>query len=520
MGITQHAHARLHRVRRRAAAVAGLALVTSMAPLIPAQAGLLDPISPITDPVTDPVTEVLDPVTDPVTGTLVDPVVDTTTGVVTDPDTGTVLGLLDPTTGELLLAPLPAIGSGSGTLETLVGGAFVPLCSSADQTCGQVPIQDLVDEAAIVLRAVPEDPAATPTWDPASCPTVIGDICMVTVEDLAGGTALEPVASFLPAGGGDLVAPDTLITSAAPQWLSREHTFTFAADPTTATTRFECRLEVAYAGAAAPADAVAAHDWQPCTGPSGSQTYPNLANGTYVFAVAAVDGPDVAPATDATPATQSWNVAAPPETRVQSGPRHRSFLLTRRAAFTFRSTVEPSSFQCWYDGHIRACDAGRFVWRQRTDGAPLRPGRHIFRVAATAGGTQDPTPEVRTFHVPIDDRALRAVKTWRHRKQPGHFHNTVATTRLKGAALVTRKPQRFRRVVLVADKGRGHGTVKVFKGRRLLKEVSLDANQTLLKRRVIRIKRFRGKLRSGRIRVVVTSAGKPVRIDAIGVARR
>lgn len=514
---TWRADARLHRVWTKVAAVAGLSLVASMTALAPAQGGVL---GDLTDPITDPIVEVLDPITDPVTGEIVEPVVDTVTGVVTDPETDEVLGILDPVTGDLLPAPEPDIVEGDGALLLLVDGVLTELCSTTGPTCEQVPLQDLADEAAIILKAVPAEPGAIPQWDPSSCPTFIADICMITAEDLVGDTPLAPVVSFLPGSATDPDAPDTTITSEAPGKQARTHTFTFTAEPSTEQTTFECKLEVAHKSTP-PSGAQASHDWQPCgADPFGSHTYPDeFANGTYVFAVQAREGDAV----DQTPSTQSWTIALPPEvpeTRISAGPRGNSWLLTPRAVFRFRSTVEDSRFQCHYDSMTRACDAGRFVWRPRTDGAPLKPGRHTFKVRAMANNTQDFTPATRRFNVPFDDRALRSVKAWKRAKQKGHFRNSVSITRVEGAALVTRKPQKFRRVVLVADKGRGFGTVQVFRGKQLLREVNLHAKKKLVKRKVIPVKRFTGKLRSGRIRVVVTSAGKPVRIDGIGVARR
>lgn len=508
------ARARLHRVWPKVAAVAGLSLVASMTTLAPAQAGLLDDLrDPITD-VLDPATEILDPITDPVTGEIIEPVVDTVTGVVSDPETGGVLGILDPITGDLLLAPLPDISSGAGTLFTLVDGAFTELCDSAEAVCDQVPIQELVDEAAIILKAVPTEPGSVPKWD--GCPTFIADICMIKADDLLGDTPLAPIVSFLPGDDTEPDAPDAKITSQPPGKQAKTHTFTFEAEPSTEQNTFECKLEVAHKSTP-PSGAQDSHEWQPCgTDPFGSHTYPHeFANGTYVFAVRAFEGD----AADQTADTQSWTVALPPEvpeTRIGAGPKSRAFVLTPRATFRFRSTVEGSQFRCWYDDLINACDAGRFTWGPRM----LKPGQHTFKVAAMANKTQDFRPAVRTFNVPLDDRALRAVKHWQRKKQRGHVRNTYSLTRVKGAALVTKRPQHFRRVVLVADKGRGFGTVKVFRGKQLLREVHLHAKTKLVKRKVIPIKRFKGKLRAGKIRVVVTSAGRAVRIDGIGVARR
>jgi hypothetical protein len=58
----------------------------------------------------------------------------------------------------------------------------------------------------------------------------------------------------------------------------------------------------------------------------------------------------------------------------------------------------------------------------------------------------------------------------------------------------------------------------VFLGGKMLRKVSLHAQRTQ-KRRVIAIKSFTGS-RSGKVRVVVVSARKVVRIDGIGVATR
>lgn len=485
---------------RGAAAGLGMALLAPMLAAAPAQADLLDST------------------TDLLTGEVLEPVVDTTTGVVTDPATGDLVGVLEPGTGELLLAPVPAIESGAGQILVLVNGVMTPLCDSADEVCDPVPLDTMVDEAAVVLKAVPATPGDIPAWDPAGCTQVIADICMIAIQDLAGDTPLAPAVGFL-TGSSDSGAPDTEITSPVPGKRAQAHTFTFRAEPATDQTTFACKLEVSYKSTP-PAGAQRSHDWQPCGAePVGEHRYEKLANGTYVFAVQALEGD----AADDTPATQSWTVAVPPEvpeTRIVAGPKGGSWLLARRAAFKFRSSVEGSDFQCSYDSMTDACDSGAFVWGPRKHGAPLRPGTHVFKVAALANKTQDFSPAVRRFHVPLDDRGMRPVKNWTRKKQRGHLKNTYTQTTVKGAALITKRKQKFRRVVLVADKGRGFGTVQIFWGKRMLREVSLEAKKPLVKRKVIPVRKFNGKLRSGKLRVVVTSAGKPVRIDGIGLAKR
>lgn len=539
------AHARLRSARRRltvgTAAGIGLTLVAPVLAAAPAQAGLVSDLTggvsevasgiPIVGDVTEPLTDLLDdaPLDELLDG---DELLDTSTGLVTDPagtvtkivdlESGVVtnasdelLGILDPVTGELLLPPVPGIEEGAGTLLAVVDGVLTEVCTSADAVCAQLPLDKMVDEAAVVLKAVPASPGDVPSWE--GCPEIIADICLITVDDLTADTPLAPIVSFL-TGTGNPDAPDTVITSAPPGKSSKAHTFRFEADPESDETEFLCKLEVAHKSTP-PSGAQRAHDWQPCgADPAGAMSYKNLANGTYVFAVQATEG-ELA---DETPATQSWTTAvAPdvPDTRITAGPKRGSWLFARRATFRFSSTVAGSEFQCDYDTMTAACDDGSFVWRPRTDGAPLRPGTHVFKVAALANKTQDFSPAVRAFHVPLDDRAMNG-NGWHRKKQKGHFRATYTETTRQGASLVTKRKQKFRRVVLIADKGRGFGTVKVYWGDRMLKKVSLHAKKPLLKRKVIAVKRFDGKLRAGKIRVVVASSGKPVRIDGIGLAKR
>ena len=70
----------------------------------------------------------------------------------------------------------------------------------------------------------------------------------------------------------------------------------------------------------------------------------------------------------------------------------------------------------------------------------------------------------------------------------------------------------------MTTKAPGHGTVKVYLGSTLLKQVDLQA-RVLTKGQVLPIAQF-GTAQSGRVRVVVASQGKPVRLEGLGVATR
>lgn len=552
MGISAPEHTRTPllrgrgRTRRRLVsgltATLGLALAVPGITMAPAQAGLLDdllggtPLTSVTGPVVDlldPFTEVLEPVTDPildpVTGAITDGVggdliatLDPATGLLTDPS-GNILGILDPVTEQILQAPVPQIApGGAGHIEFL--GATVCESTGAGAVCDQLPLDQLgplAGVASLVLTAVPADPSSIPTWDPATCPEPIGALCTLPLDDLLGDTPLAPIVEFLPGLGGAAGAPDTTITSAVPGAKAKAHVFRFTADPKTEQTRFECRLQVTFRGTA-PSGAEKGHTWRDC-GTDGSASYPSpgfktLANADYVFAVQAVEGTGEEAVKDETPATQSFRISvAPqvPDTVITAGPRFNAWALGNQVTYRFRSTVAGSQFDCTFNGQLQgtACDKGSFTVRR-----PAK-GTHTFQVEATANGTRDLSAARRVFHVPFDDRQLVQVKKWAQKAQKGHFRNTFSLTRAKGAALVTQAPQRFRRIVLVADRGRGHGTVKVFWNKKLLKVVDLSAER-LQKRRVIAIKKFDGPMRRGKIRVVVATQGKPVRIDGIGLAGR
>ena len=72
------------------------------------------------------------------------------------------------------------------------------------------------------------------------------------------------------------------------------------------------------------------------------------------------------------------------------------------------------------------------------------------------------------------------------------------------------------KLALVATRGRGFGTVKVYLGSSLLKKVSLGATTTQ-KKRLIPIASFTSPA-SGKVKVVVATGGKTVRIEGLGVA--
>jgi hypothetical protein len=193
-----------------------------------------------------------------------------------------------------------------------------------------------------------------------------GHTFSVRATDASGNTDTTPATYEWTVVDG--AAPDTNI-GLTPE-LSTSDTsaaFTFSADEAGST--FECSLDgAAYAACVSPA------------------SYTGLALGGHTFSVRATDASGN---TDATAASYSWTVVAPPdttapETTINSGPEATT--ADTGAAFTF-SANEAGTFECSLDGApFVAC-----VSPASYTGLGL--GGHTFSVAAIDGsGNTDPTP--------------------------------------------------------------------------------------------------------------------------------
>ncbi len=169
----------------------------------------------------------------------------------------------------------------------------------------------------------------------------------------------------------DKVAPDTsLLSGPAGTVASRSVGFNFVANEAGS---FRCTL-----------NAVATL----CSSP---QSYPNLADGTYTFSVAARD---VAGNLDLSPATRTFTVdTVAPETGLTGGPTEGTKVATASASFGLTSTEGTSTFACTLDGAPLSCNA-------TTGLTELGQGSHTFTAAAVdAVGNTDATPATRTWTV-------------------------------------------------------------------------------------------------------------------------
>jgi hypothetical protein len=139
------------------------------------------------------------------------------------------------------------------------------------------------------------------------------------------------------------------------------------------------------------------HAWKDCPAPAGNRcTIPLDGNSRciHAFFTADANAPPTAgscPVASPAPPTRPGDAVAP-QTRITAGPSGRTS--TRAALFRFAANEPRISFRCKLDGGAwRRCGSPK-----RLRG--LRPGRHVFRVAAVdAAGNRDLTPAVRRWRV-------------------------------------------------------------------------------------------------------------------------
>jgi GH25 family lysozyme M1 (1,4-beta-N-acetylmuramidase) len=118
--------------------------------------------------------------------------------------------------------------------------------------------------------------------------------------------------------------------------------------------------------------------------------------------------------------------------------------------------------------------------------------------------------------LPVDDRTLTASGAWLRRTSGGYYRRTYSAAARAGAALLITGVQ-ARRLALLATRCPTCGRVQVFWNGTLLKQLSLTA-PALEKKELVPLGVFLS-LQEGTIRIRVSSSGRPVRIDGLGVGR-
>jgi hypothetical protein len=320
-----------------------------------------------------------------------------------------------------------------------------------------------------------------------------------------------PVSILLYANGAtSAAAADTVsVVSGPPSWTSRTTaSFRFS---TSAPTSVECRLD-AQTDPAAP--------WQPCVD---GHTIPGpLPEGRHVLEVRSAGTPD-APAED----SWVWRIDVTPPTVPRIFEPNNLWQKERNVSLSWGASDVPSGvgdYSVRYDrwgasGGARA-DIG-WVGRSTITGATFlaSPGRTYCFEAMARDKAGNPAPRWssrRCFALPLDDRALERHGRWTRRdNMPGHYLDTYVQTTQRGAwARVEVVGKRF---ALVATKCPSCGSVVVRWRGRVVKKLSLRA--TAFRRNQLVPITSLARPQSGTLRLDVTSAGKGVRIEGVGVSR-
>ena len=244
-------------------------------------------------------------------------------------------------------------------------------------------------------------------------------------------------------------------------------------------------------------------------GDTTTATVSGLTEGTgYTFVVRATNL--LGPGSESIESNEVIPYAVPPRTRITSGPAPGSFVTSSRADFGYASNVPGSTYSCFLDNAEVSCDPSSVVLRG------LSKDTHEFSVTARDGaGDVDPTPATRSWTVPLSSTDLTRSTGWSQGTGSGYYTGSYLHTTRQGAVL-RRQVSDATSLALVATKGPGYGRVQVFLGSTLLTRLSLEAG-TVTKRRILPIAEFTS-AQSGRVRIVVTSTGKPVRVEGLGVA--
>ena len=117
---------------------------------------------------------------------------------------------------------------------------------------------------------------------------------------------------------------------------------------------------------------------------------------------------------------------------------------------------------------------------------------------------------------PLDDRSLAGGSDWTRRTGAADYLHTITVGSAQDATL-TRTGVQARRIALLVTRCPGCGSVSVRLGQRSLGTFSLTA-PTTQPRKLIPVATF-GAVRSGTLRIRITSAGRPVRIDGVVLSR-
>ena len=300
----------------------------------------------------------------------------------------------------------------------------------------------------------------------------------------------------------DRSAPATSITS-GPSGLVDEDSagFTYSS---TEVGSFSCRLDDG--------------PWESC--PNAGLALSDLAQGEHTFSVVAEDAVGNE---DPTPATRSWTVDTVGPTVEVTAPT-APFTLARVIPVPWVATDahDVSSSDVFVRSGTFDADLGLPVIFENdvtttevTFSGVVLGATHCFTVTAVDElGNASAASAPRCTAVPLDDRSLARSGRWALRTGAGFFENTYLQSSTKGAAL-TKTGVRAERLALVVTKCPTCGQIQpMWNGVALGPKINL-ASPTTKKKQLVLLNL--PSLQTGTFKVKVTTTGKLVQFDGLGV---
>jgi photosystem II stability/assembly factor-like uncharacterized protein len=176
------------------------------------------------------------------------------------------------------------------------------------------------------------------------------------------------------------------------------------------------------------------------------------------------------------------------------------------------------------DSYTLETRANNGAWQARAPTAGTGPatvsgslGQTLcMRVTARDEADNTTTSSARCTSIPYNNTQLTHSRGWTKKTGAGYYQNTYSTTTKKGASL-KKTLDDVDKIALVVTKCRGCGTLAVYWRNARIATVRLAATTTR-KKRIIQVADFSSP-EDGVLRLVVTTSGRPLRVEGLGVLR-
>jgi hypothetical protein len=189
-----------------------------------------------------------------------------------------------------------------------------------------------------------------------------------------------------------------------------------------------------------------------------------------------------------------------------------------------KAGAQPVSYEVRYEAAAATGGFGRRIsWIDRTTTMKRslrgRPG-HTYCFSARArlaDGRLSKWSVPKCTSVPLDDRALQRDRRWHRRTGRSFYQGTYLVTNRRGAKVSTPRI-RARRIALLIQHCARCGQVQVLWRSRVIRTLSLTSRR-MSRSPLVSVVTFRS-VRRGRLVIRVTSSGRRVAIDGVGISKK